>query len=174
MWDNQLELCLDEVRTIVKELVPLQPFDTEYDSIIFTDACSVGVGFILIQKSPANKISIMCTGSTGLTPPQIRYSVFDLELSAIVYALKKLQDYVSGGLQFNILTDHRALDKLEMTDLASITPCRTLRALEFNMSHNVTVRYIQKAENKIADYLSRLAHSSADVPHWEKFPQSKS
>ena len=52
MWDSQLETCLNEVRTQVRKLVPLEPFDTEYDSIIYTDACSVGVGYILIQKSP--------------------------------------------------------------------------------------------------------------------------
>ena len=83
----------------------------------------------MIQKSPDEKTSIIAAGSTGLTPAQTRYSVFDLELSAIVYALKKLQDYVSGGLRFSILTDHRALDKSEMTDLANIASCRTLRAL---------------------------------------------
>ena len=60
-----------------------------------------------------------------------------------------------------------------MTHSVSTTSCRTLRALECIMSHNVTLRYIQKAENKIADYLLRLAHSSADVPHWEKFPYEK-
>ena len=86
----------------------MEPFDPKFESIIYSDSCAEGVGFILVQKSPENKISIICTGSKGLTSPQTRYSVFDLELSAIVFALKKLQDYVSGGLHFTILTDHKA------------------------------------------------------------------
>ena len=70
MWNEQLESCLNEVRSKIQELVPLEPFDIEYDSIIYTDACSVGVGYILVQKSPEGNISIIAAGSTGLTPPQ--------------------------------------------------------------------------------------------------------
>ena len=132
----------------------MEPFDTIYESIIYSDVSSEGVGFILVQKSPENRISIICTGNTGLSAPQTRYSVFDLELSAIIFALKKLQDYVSGGLKFEILTDHKSLDKFEMTNLENITSCRTLRALEFILSHNVTIRYVRQSHNKVADYLS--------------------
>ena len=85
----------------------------------------------MVQMSPSNKISIIAAGITGLKPAQTRYSVFDLELSAIVYAIKKLQDYMAGWLKFTIYTDHRALDKFDQTDEATIASCHTTRALEF-------------------------------------------
>ena len=69
LWDEQLESCLNDVRCKVQELVPFEPFDTELESMIYTDACTVGVGYILVQKSPEGNISIIAAGSTGLTPP---------------------------------------------------------------------------------------------------------
>ena len=60
-----------------------------------------------------------------------------------------------------------------MTELANITSCRTMRALEFIMSHNVSIQYTKKSENKVADYLSRLPQSTTEVPHWAKFPHPK-
>ena len=136
MWDSQLETCLNELRDQVKKLVPLEPFDIKYDSLIFTDTYTNCVGFILVQMSPSSKISIIAAGSTGLKPPQTRYPVFDLELSAIVYDIKKLQDYVAEGLRFTIFTDHCALDKFEQTDIANVASCCTMRALEFILLHN--------------------------------------
>ena len=66
--DNQLEACLEEVRAQVVKLLPLEPFDASYDSYIFTDASTIGVGFILIQISPSDTVSIIAAGSTGLKP----------------------------------------------------------------------------------------------------------
>ena len=51
--------------------------------------------------------------SSGLSPPQTQYSVYELETLAIQWALTKIKPYLFGGHPNMVLTDHRSLAGLE-------------------------------------------------------------
>ena len=87
---------------------------------MFTDAATNGLGYILVQRESVkvnqerNGIwSIITCGSCSLTPAQTRYSIYDLELSAIAFACIKLHDFMADGLFFTIYTDHQSLQGME-------------------------------------------------------------
>ena len=66
-----------------------------------------------IQFSNTGDMGLISYGSTGLKDPQLRYSTYDLELSAVFFAFRKLSDYMSGGAHFTVLSDHKPLEGLQ-------------------------------------------------------------
>ena len=129
-----------------KEHVAFGTIQHEFGFSYFHWCLSNGVGFILIQISKSDQILVIAAGGSGLKPAQSRYSTYDLKLSTTVFAIKKLQDYMSGCLKFTIYTNHKALNKFEDTDISTVASCGTMRALEFILSHNVEIRYKQWKE----------------------------
>ena len=77
-----------------------------------------------------------------------------------------------GGLKFTILTDHRALNKMETMEISNIASNRTLRAFEVILSNNIEVRHISGKENRVSDWLSRHTEGSPMYPDWPKFVQT--
>ena len=93
--------------------------------MIFTDASTNRVGSFFIQTMADQKIRVTAWGSTGLKDAQTRYSIYHLEMAAIVLACMKLREYMCTGLPFTIYTDCRALNNLHKIDLANIVAART-------------------------------------------------
>ena len=113
--------------------------------------------------------NVVCSGSSGIKEHQKKLKPYDLELTGIVFACKKLHYYMSSGLPFTINTDHKALDRLEFIDLDLVISNRVMRSLEIILSNNIQVKYIKKSQNKIADYLSRIGGPGAEAPFFEQF-----
>ena len=74
---------MNDIRQAVHDHLPLCPFDPQTQSFIFTDASTSGLGYILIQVAKDKSFGVISCGSTGLTPDESRYSMYDLELSAV-------------------------------------------------------------------------------------------
>ena len=167
-WTQEHSLCLETIKNTLKRLFTLSPFVPDRPSYIFTDASKHGIGFCLMQSEKDYWYFIRC-GSSTLTPAQQCYSTYDLELLAIVFALKSLHSFVSSGLRFTILTDCASLNKIEEIDINTIDSNRTLRSVERILSHNVIVAHISSHHNKVADYLSRHASGEPCMPDVPKF-----
>ena len=121
------------------------------------------------MQTEKNKWHFICCSCSTLTPAQQCYSTYDVELLAIVFALKSLHSFVSSGLKFTILTDCQALNKIEEVDINTIESNRSLRAIEIILSHNISVVHISSHLNKEADYLSRNASGKTCMPDVPKF-----
>ena len=126
---NRCITCWERIHIFQKH-VYLSPFVPDLESFVFTDASTVGLGYILVQKSNVKGevlwLIISC-GSCSLTAAQSRYSIYDLELSAFVFACLKLNEYMAGGLFLTIFCDHKALQGMERQDLSTIISNRTMR-----------------------------------------------
>ena len=70
------------------------------DIVIYTDACGSGLGAVLMQKN-----RVVAYASRQLRPNEVRYATHDLELAAIVFALKIWRHYLLGE-KFVLFTDH--------------------------------------------------------------------
>ena len=68
--------------------------------VVLTNASRVGLGCVLMQLG-----KVVAYASRQLKPHESRYPVHDLELAAVIFALKVWRHYLYGE-QFDLFTDH--------------------------------------------------------------------
>jgi RNase H-like domain found in reverse transcriptase/Chromo (CHRromatin Organisation MOdifier) domain len=95
--------------------------------------------------------------SRKLQPAEENYPVHDIELRAIVYALKEWRVYLHG-VAFEIETDHHPLRYLDIQPQLSK---RQLRWLEDLAEFNFKIRYMKGKYNQAIDALSRMYDSTS-------------
>lgn len=83
-------------------------FSREKETELHTDASMHGYGAILLQKQNDNKWHPISFFSKRATATEAKYHSFELETLAIVYAIRRFHQYLSG-LHFTIVTDCNAL-----------------------------------------------------------------
>ena len=71
--------------------------------MIYCDASSVGLGCVVIQRD-----KVIAYASRQLKVHEKNYRTHDLELAAVVFALKIWRDYLYG-VHVNVFTDHKIL-----------------------------------------------------------------
>ena len=116
------------------------------EMVVYTDACGTGLGAVLMQKD-----KVVAYASRQLKPHERNYPTHDLELAAIVFALKMWRHYLLG-VRFELFTDHKSLKYLfSQKDLN----LRQQRWLEFLASYDFGIAYTPGKGNAVADALSR-------------------
>jgi hypothetical protein len=80
--------------------------DLNKDFVVCTDACKEGLGGVLIQNG-----FVIYYESIKLKEHEKNYATHDLELEAIVHALKKWRHFLMGR-RFKLRTDHNDLKYL--------------------------------------------------------------
>ena len=88
----------------------LAHFDPTAKTSLMTDASrNNGMGYILTQHQDGQQRMIQC-GSRFVTDTESRYSATELELGAVVWAMKKCRTYLLGAPKmFSLIVDHQAL-----------------------------------------------------------------
>ena len=83
-------------------LVLAQPYNSKsYD--VYCDASGTGLGCVLMQDN-----RVIAYASRALWPHELNYPTHDLELAAVIHALKIWRHYLMGT-HCNIYTDHKGL-----------------------------------------------------------------
>jgi RNase H-like domain found in reverse transcriptase/Integrase zinc binding domain len=122
--------------------------------VVKTDARASGISAVLEQDDD-DGFHPVAFASRKLQPAEVSYRVHDLELMAIVYALREWRVYLHG-FSFEIETDHHPLRYLDMQSQLSKQQIRWLDALaEFDFK----LRHVRGKYNLVADALSRM-HAS--------------
>ena len=73
---------------------------------VYTDACGTGLGAVLMQEG-----RVISYRGRQLRVHERNYPTHDLELAAIVFALKSWRHYLLGE-KFELFTDHKSLKYL--------------------------------------------------------------
>jgi hypothetical protein len=105
-WDEE---CEKSFRTLKKKLTQAPVLtipDPEKKYIVFCDASSNGLGCVLMQDN-----SVIAYASRQLKTYEENYPTHDLELAAIVFALKIWTHHLYGA-QFELFSDHKSLKYL--------------------------------------------------------------
>ena len=119
------------------------------DFIVCTDACKEGLGGVLTQNG-----FVICYESRKLKEHERHYATHDLDLAAIVHALRKWRQYLMGK-RFELRTYHNGLKYL--FDQPTLN-ARQSRWLEFLCEYDFDIKHIKGKENKVVDALSRRVH----------------
>jgi hypothetical protein len=117
-WKNDQRLAFQNLRSRFANSLQLSHPSEERRYEIHTDASKVGISAILSQKNDIGETFIISTASRVLTSVEQRYTIWELELLAIVYALKKCRVYVVGH-PVTVYTDNKALSFLKKCSLTS-------------------------------------------------------
>jgi hypothetical protein len=116
---------------------------------VCTDACKEGLGGILSQNG-----FVVCYESIKMNDHEKSYATHDLELVAILHALKKWRHYLMGK-RFELRTYHHSLKYL--FDQPTLN-ARQSRWLEFLCEYDFDIKHIKGKENKVDDALNRRVH----------------
>ena len=121
------------------------PSGTE-EFAVYCDACKNGVGCVLTQKG-----TVIAYASRQLRQYERNYPTHDLELAAVVFALKMWQHYLYG-IHCKILTDHKSLKYIFTQKEINM---RQRRWLELLVDYELEINYHPVKANVVADALSR-------------------
>jgi hypothetical protein len=123
--------------------------DPNLDFVVCAYACKEGLGGFLSQNG-----FVICYESRKLKEHENNYATHDLELAAIVHALRKWRHYLIGR-RFELRTDHNSLKYL--FDQPTLNT-RQSRWLEFLCEYDFEINHMKGKENKVPDALSRRVH----------------
>jgi hypothetical protein len=124
----------------------LKIVDLEANFLMCIDACKEGLGGVLMQKG-----SVICYESQKLNEHEFNYVTHDLELDAIVHALKMWRHYLLGR-KFVLMTDHCGLRYL--FDQPNLN-ARQARWMALLSEFDFEIKHIKGKENRVVDALSR-------------------
>ena len=153
-WTSALESAFEELKTKLFERPIVRLPDPQLSFILETDASTVAVGAVLKQKFlDTNLEHPVAFFSRALSGSERNYSVYELEMYAVVRAVEHLRIYLLD-VPCHLRTDHAALVNLLKRDLPPTTRVQKwiLRLSEYVF----TIEYQRGKENIIADVLSRL------------------
>ena len=135
----------------------LAQYDPSLPLVIYTDASRLnGYGWVATQTTKEGQKKLIECGSATISESASRnFSVTELELMAIVIALKKMRLMTEGNTQIEVKTDHLPLVGLHSKPLDKMETKRLMKMMEKLSSFTYTVSYINGVRNEIADCLSR-------------------
>ena len=101
----------------------------------------------------------------GTTPAESRYTATELELLAIVWALRYFRPYVGRGERpdFVVVTDHKALENISPATAPSRSTDRLVRWILELQGINFRLMHRKGSENDLADALSRAPVGAAET-----------
>jgi len=141
---------------MAKPILRLPDFNQEFT--IYTDASTSAVGFILCQEDSPKRHHVILYGGRALKDNEKRYSSCELELLAIIYALKECRVYISN-IHVKIITDNKALTFLHTAKHSNDRLYRWALELE-NYDHEIIYK---TGKTNPSDYLSRINYSKSDT-----------
>ncbi|KAL5803527.1 hypothetical protein ACOSQ4_031832 [Xanthoceras sorbifolium] len=152
-WTDRCQAAFDRLKAMLVEApVLIQPVSGK-DFVIFSDASHHGLGCVLMQEG-----KVVAYASRQLKNHELNYLIHDLELAAIVFALKIWRHYLYGEKCY-IYTDHKSLKYLPTQRELSET--ETMRRwIELIKDYDCTIDYHPRKANVVADALSRKTSSS--------------
>ncbi|GJW34112.1 putative reverse transcriptase domain-containing protein [Tanacetum coccineum] len=114
--------------------------------VVYCDASHKGLGAVLMQKE-----KVIAYASRQLKVHEKNYTIHDLDLGVVVFALKMWRHYLYGT-KCVLFTDHKSLQHiLDQKELNM----RQRRWLELLSDYDCEIRYLLGKANVVADALSR-------------------
>jgi len=131
----------------------LRHYDPDRPALLETDASDFAIAGILSQKFEDGKIHPVRFVSRKLTPAELHYDVYDKEMLAVVFSLRKNRHYLQGAIhKTTIYSDHQNLAYFQTAVLLNRRQARWSEELK---QYNFHLFYRKGSSNAKADILSR-------------------
>ncbi|KAI3701724.1 hypothetical protein L6452_27011 [Arctium lappa] len=145
-WGKDQQKAFEELRRRLCEAPVLTLPEGMEDLVVYCDASHQGLGAVLMQRG-----KVIAYASRQLKPHEANYPTHDLELGAVVFALKIWRHYLYG-VKCMIYTDHKSLKYL--MDQQNLN-MRQRRWLDVVKDYDCEILYHPGKANVVADALSR-------------------
>ena len=145
-WDDRSEEAFQELKRRLTTAPILIVPDRGHGYIVYCDASRAGLGCPLMQSG-----RVVVYGSRQLKNHEQNYPTHDMELAAVVFALKIWRHYLYGE-ESEVYSDHKSLKYIfTQRDLNM----RQRRWMEFLEDYDFTLHYHSSKANVVADALSQ-------------------
>ncbi|GKE00332.1 putative reverse transcriptase domain-containing protein, partial [Tanacetum coccineum] len=145
-WGEEHELTFQTLKDKLCNAPVLALPDGPEDFVVYCDASRIGLGCVLMQRG-----KVIAYASRQLKIHEKNYTTYDLELGAVVFALKIWRHYLYGTKSV-IYTDHKSLQHIFSLKEFNI---RQHRKIELFSNYDCEIRYHPGKANVVADALSR-------------------
>ncbi|KAD4586135.1 hypothetical protein E3N88_23736 [Mikania micrantha] len=159
-WNADREKSVEELkkRLVSAPILTLPSCTGGYQ--IYSDASKKGLGCVLMQHG-----KVIAYASRQLKTYEVNYPTHDLELAAVIFALKIWRHYLYGET-CDIFTDHKSLKYIFTQKELNM---RQRRWLELLKHYDANIQYHPGKANVVADALSRK--NSGTIPSLYLQPQ---
>uniref|UniRef100_A0A2C9W6D4 RNA-directed DNA polymerase n=1 Tax=Manihot esculenta TaxID=3983 RepID=A0A2C9W6D4_MANES len=160
-WSDQCEESFEELkRRLTSAPVLALPVSNE-DFTVFCDVSRVGLGCVLMQND-----RVIAYASRQLKKHELNYPTHDLEMAAVIFALKMWRHYFYG-VKCEIFTDHKSLQYILSQRELNL---RQRRWVELLSDYDCKIQYHPGKANVVADALSRKSLGSLSHIATERRP----
>ena len=150
-WVDACQKSFDELKGRLTSAPVLALPNGRDGFVVYSDASRQGLGCVLMQND-----RVIAYASRQLKKHEQNYPTHDLELAAVVFALKIWRHYLYG-VPCRIFTDHKSLKYIFTQKELNL---RQRRWLELIKDYDCTIEYHPGKANVVADALSRRPESS--------------
>jgi ribonuclease HI len=148
-WTKECQASFEELkkRLTSSSVLVLPDLTKKFD--IYCDTSCQGLGCVLMQEG-----QVVCYASRQLRKHEENYPTHDLELAAVIHALKIWRHYLIGH-RCEIYSDHKSLKYIFTQNNLNL---RQRRWLELIKDYDLGINYHPKKSNVVADALSRMKY----------------
>ncbi|WRX11506.1 Reverse transcriptase [Theobroma cacao] len=150
-WDDVCESQFQELKNQLTFTPVLTLPVSGKGFVVYSDASKLGLGCVLMQDE-----KVVAYAYRQLKRHEANYPTHDLELAAVVFALKIWRHYLYGE-HCRIFTDHKSLKYLLTQKELNL---RQRRWLELIKDYDLVIDYHPGKANVVPDALSRKSSSS--------------
>ncbi|GKA59277.1 putative reverse transcriptase domain-containing protein [Tanacetum coccineum] len=141
-WGEEQELAFQNIKDKLCNAPVLAIPDGSEDFVVYCDASGIGLGCVLMQRG-----KVIAYASRQLKIHEKNYTTHDLELGAVVFALKIWRHYLYGTKSV-IYTNHKSLQYIFSQKKLNM---RQRRWIELFSDYDYEVRYHHGKANVVAD-----------------------
>ncbi|GJU72767.1 putative reverse transcriptase domain-containing protein [Tanacetum coccineum] len=145
-WGEEQELAFQTLKDKLCNAPVLALPDGPEDFVVYCDASGIGLGCVLMQRG-----KVIAYASRQLKIHEKNYTTHDLELGAVVFALKIWRHYLYGTKSV-IYTDHKSLQHIFSQKELNM---RQRRWIELFSDYDCEICYHPGKANVVVDALSR-------------------
>nr|GFB71540.1 putative reverse transcriptase domain-containing protein [Tanacetum cinerariifolium] len=146
VWGNDEDKAFQTLKRKLCSTPILSLPEGSEDFVVYCDASLRGFGAVLMQRE-----KLIAYASRQLRKNEENYTTHDLELGAVVFALRLWRHYLYGT-KYTIFIDHKSLQYiLDQKELNM----RQRRWIELLSDYDCEIRYHPRKANVVADALSR-------------------
>ncbi|GJY37556.1 putative reverse transcriptase domain-containing protein [Tanacetum coccineum] len=146
VWGDKQEAAFQTLKQKLCSAPILALPEGSEDFVAYCDASIKGLGVVLMQRD-----KVIAYASRQLKIHEKNYTTHDLELGAVVFALKIWRHYLYGT-KCTVFTDHKSLQHILNQKELNM---RQRRWLELLSDYDCEIRYHSGKANVVADALSR-------------------